>query len=379
MGVPLAALTSPRFPVRTYLLPVPARSRVCRSNLHQRGVLLAALVRGVRASGVELAARRKVYQVGRGARDRAELLLLPSEGRHSIEEADRVRVTRMVEELLHVPELDDAPGVSRGYPIGQLGGQGKVVGDEDHGEAVLVFEVPQHLDNGPLGQHVQRGGGFVQDQNARVQQEAERDHDPLAHPAGELVREGPEHPIRIQLYHLQTLRGPLREGAALEGPIRLAVVLCGVGEVISDTHHGIKRVEGRLEDHRALPPAEAPERLIVEARQIQYLFRGGAEDDLAAGDRGILRQQTHQGEPECRLARAALAYKGQALVISQVEAHPAYRLHLAPIRRVADLQVTYAQNLVAALHPLRTPVAGAGRRPPRASGSWPRDRAETTL
>src|SRR5829696_9519215 len=108
MGVPLTALTSPRFPVGTHLLPVPASGCLCQSHLHQRGVLLAAFVRGVRTSGVELAARRHVYQVGRGARDRAQLLLSPGEGRHGIEKTDRVRVARVVEELLDGPELDDA-------------------------------------------------------------------------------------------------------------------------------------------------------------------------------------------------------------------------------------------------------------------------------
>src|SRR5215203_7035890 len=120
MGVPLAALTSPRFPVGTHLLPVPARGRLCRSHLHQRRILLAALVRGVRASRVELATRREVYQVGRRARDRAELLMLPGERRHGIEKADGVRVARVVEELLDFPELDDAAGVSSGHPVGQL-------------------------------------------------------------------------------------------------------------------------------------------------------------------------------------------------------------------------------------------------------------------
>src|SRR5919107_1304375 len=122
-----------------------------------------------------------------------------------------------------------------------------------------------------------------------------------------------------------------------------------------------------------------PESLIVERRQIQGLIRRGAEDDLAAGDRRVLRQQTHQGEPEGRLARAALAYKGQALIIPEIEANPAHRPYQAPARRVTYLQVTYAQNVFAAFHPLKTPVAAAGRRPPRVSGSWPRGQAETVL
>src|SRR5918997_3370709 len=136
-------LTSPRFPIGTYLLPVPARCRLCRGHLYQRRVLLAAFIRGVRASRVKLAARREVYQVGGRAWDRAQLLLSPCQGRHSIEKADSVRVARVVEDLLDLPQLDYAAGVSRGHPVSQLGGQRQVVGDEDHGEAVLLLQSPQ--------------------------------------------------------------------------------------------------------------------------------------------------------------------------------------------------------------------------------------------
>src|SRR5215211_7028249 len=355
MGVSPMTLTAPRFPIRGNLLPVPARRRLSGGDLDHRRVLLTALFRGVGTSRVELAARREVYQIRRGAWDRAQLLLLPDQRGHRIEKADRVRVARVVEDPLDLPELDDAAGVSRGHPVSQLGGQRKVVGDEDHGEAVLVFQGPQHLDYGPLGQHVERGGWFVQYQNLRVQKEAERDHDPLAHAAGELVREGSEHPVRIQLHHLQALRGSFREGTALERPVGLAVVLCGVGKVVADAHYRVECVQGRREHHRALTPAEAPEILVVEGRQVQRLFRGGTEDDLAPCDRGVLRQQTHQGEPEGRLARAALAYEGQALVIPEVETDPAHRPYQAPARRVAYLQVTYAQNILAAFHPSSLP------------------------
>src|SRR5215208_421778 len=379
MGVSPMTLTAPRFPIRGNLLPVPARRRLSGSDLDHRRVLLTALFRGVRTSRMELAARREFYQVRGRAWDRAQLLLFPDQSGHRIEKADRVRVARVVEDPLDLPELDDAAGISRGHPFSQLGGQRQVVGDEDHGEAVVVFEGPQHLDYGSLRQHIERGGWLVQYQNPRIQKEAERDHDPLAHTTGELVRERPQHPVRIQLHHLQALRGSFREGTALEGPVGLAVVLCGVGEVVADAHYRVERVEGRLEHHRALTPAEAPEILVVEGGQLHRLFRDGMEDDLAPGDRGVLRQQTHQGEPEGRLARAALAYEGQTLVIPEVEANPAHRSHQSPARRVAYLQITHAQNVVAAFHPLKTPAAAAGRRPPRANGSLPQGRVETGL
>src|SRR5215210_2163940 len=178
-------------------------------------------------------------------------------------------MARLVEDLLHVPQLDDASCVSRCLPVGQLRGQREVVGDEDHGEPEIFLQLPQNLDDGPLRQHVQSRSRFVEDQDPRVQKEAECDHDPLAHAAGELVREGPENALRVELHELQTLGGPLGEDTALEGTVRAAVVPGRVRKVVADAHHRVERVQGRLEDHRALPPAEAPERLVVEGREIQ--------------------------------------------------------------------------------------------------------------
>src|SRR5215218_3220811 len=105
MGVPPMTLTSPRFPVRGDLLPVPARRRLSGGDLGHRRVLLPAFFSGVRASRVELAARREFYQVRGGTRDRAQLLLFPCEGRHRIQEPDRIGMARLVEDLLHIPEL----------------------------------------------------------------------------------------------------------------------------------------------------------------------------------------------------------------------------------------------------------------------------------
>src|SRR5215213_9501670 len=118
------ALTSPSFPVGTYLLPVPARSRLPWSNFDERRVLLPAFVGGVRAPRVELAAGGEVYQVRRGPWDRAQLLLFPCEGGHRVQEADRIGMARVVEDLLDVPELHDASCVGRGHSVCQFRGQG---------------------------------------------------------------------------------------------------------------------------------------------------------------------------------------------------------------------------------------------------------------
>ena len=53
---------------------------------------------------------------------------------------------------------------------------------------VLALQLGEQVHDLGLHGHVERGGRLVGDQHLRVQRERHRDHDALAHAAGELVR-----------------------------------------------------------------------------------------------------------------------------------------------------------------------------------------------
>ncbi len=73
-------------------------------------------------------------------------------------------------------------------PVGHLGDDAHVVGDEDHGHAHLVLQQSDQRQYLCLDGDVERGRGLVGDEQARLARERHRDHDPLPHAAGQLVR-----------------------------------------------------------------------------------------------------------------------------------------------------------------------------------------------
>src|SRR5690606_35331939 len=62
------------------------------------------------------------------------------------------------------------------------------VGDQDEGRPVLLLDPLQQVHEVGLGEHVQGGGGLVQDHEIRFRCQGHGDGDPLPHPAAQLER-----------------------------------------------------------------------------------------------------------------------------------------------------------------------------------------------
>ena len=98
--------------------------------------------------------------------------------------------------------LDHVAAVHDDDPVGHLGHHGHVVGDEQHRHAVLALEpVDQGQDLG-LNRHVERRGGLVGDEQARLAGHRHGDDHALAHAAGQLVRILVEPPLGLRDAHL---------------------------------------------------------------------------------------------------------------------------------------------------------------------------------
>src|SRR6516165_7724352 len=80
---------------------------------------------------------------------------------------------------------------------GRLGNYAHVMGDDDEPHARLVLEAAQQIEDLGLDGDVERCRRLVGDQELRLAGERHGDHDALAHPARELMREGREAPRRI--------------------------------------------------------------------------------------------------------------------------------------------------------------------------------------
>jgi hypothetical protein len=201
--------------------------------------------------------------------------------------------------------LDYFPGVHHRDLIGDLCHHRQAVGDQHDAHALLLLQPDQQVQHLRLDRHVQRGGGFIRDQQLRVVGDAQGDHRPLAHAAGEFMRKRPRPAGRIgDADALQECRYSVLRGACGQA----AMGVDGFGDLVADAVHRVQAAQRVLEHHRHAIAAQAAQRWFVQARQILAL-----EPDVAAGDTGGWWQQAHHGQAGQRLAGAAFADDGQSL------------------------------------------------------------------
>ncbi len=55
--------------------------------------------------------------------------------------------------------------------------------DDHHGDPQVTVEIPKGLHEVELGDQVERGRRFIQDEHLRIEQQAHRDDRPLLHPS----------------------------------------------------------------------------------------------------------------------------------------------------------------------------------------------------
>jgi len=105
------------------------------------------------------------------------------------EERLRVGVLRVCVQLQAVGQLHRAAQVHDHHAAGNILDHGKVVGDEEVGQAHLPLQVLQQIDHLRLDGHVQRRDRLVAHDESGLDHEAPGDADALALAAGELMGE----------------------------------------------------------------------------------------------------------------------------------------------------------------------------------------------
>ncbi len=268
--------------------------------------LLHALVEGVRAAWPELAAGRGADERGRRALDRVQPLLPgPVESRDRSEQAPRIRHLRVVEERPRRRPFDDPARVHDEDLVRDVGDDPEVVRDQDHRRVELVFEPVDELEDLRLDRHVERGRRLVGDQHVGVAGERHRDHRPLPHPAGELVRVVLHARVGVGDPDLpeQVDRAPPR--LPLVGPL---VDLDRLADLRPDGIDGVQRGHRILEDHRHLVAADFLQLVLVHLEHVAALVE---HLSLEAGV-PVARQaeQRHRGHA---LAGARLAHDPEHL------------------------------------------------------------------
>src|SRR6478736_1296101 len=251
----------------------PALDPTTPGTLEVDGVLGGAHVHRLRAAGVEPAAVRWLDEVGWRPRDEVE----PG-GRQRDRRAQQgagVGVLRVLEHLGHAALLHDPPGVHHRDAVTGLGDDAHVVGDQQQGGLEVAAQVVEDLHDLGLDQDVESRRRLVRHHERRPQHEGQRDHQPLPHPARELVGVGPVARRR-------------------------------------DPHEGVQAGQRLLEDHPELATPQLVGGLLVEREDVS-----APEQHLPVA-LGALGQEPHQAAAERRLAASGLPDQAQGLARGEV-------------------------------------------------------------
>ena len=275
-----------------------------------------------------------------------------AEPRHRAQQPLRIGMPRRPEQLPHRGLLHLLAGIHDHHPLGDLGDDAEVMGDEHDGRADPVLQVAHELEDLRLDGHVERRRRLVGDQQLRVAGQRDGDHHPLAHAARELVRILPHPPPRLrdadQGQHLDRLGLGVLGGEPLVQPQRLA-------DLPADVQHRVERGHRLLEDHADLVAADVPHLRLREGQQVLAL-EADRPGDLARR----LRDEPQDGHGGHGLAAAALAHDGQRLAGRDLEGHAIDRA-VDPVRRAEmGLQVLDFEQCHGSRASL--PCAGRARR-----------------
>ena len=100
----------------------------------------------------------------------------------------QVSITTAFNYLIFICDLHYPPKVHHCYDIGEMLDDGEVMSYEKKAQAQFFLEVGKQVENLRLYRNIKCADGFVTDYKVRLTHQCAGDTDPLALPAGELVR-----------------------------------------------------------------------------------------------------------------------------------------------------------------------------------------------
>ena len=114
------------------------------------------------------------------------------------EERAGIRVARRTQDLRHRPGLDDRAPVHDAQVVAELGDEAEMMPDEDDRAGETASQLLEERHDLRFHRRIERRGRLVGEQEIGPDEQRHRDHHPLAHAAGELVRIGGEAQGRIR-------------------------------------------------------------------------------------------------------------------------------------------------------------------------------------
>jgi hypothetical protein len=204
-------------------------------------------------------------------------------------------LSRLGEYPFHRALLDDSAGAHHGDLIGNHLDEGKIVGDEEVGDAELSLKILHEIEH--LGSYRDVEGGYrlVTHDHLRSECQCSRDGDALKLPARQLRRVAVEDTAG-QTNALEEISCPMQALASRHAEVHEE----GLGHGVSDRYPWVEGAEGILEDHLG-PSPKRPKLGAIERVHIATF-----EADLTA----VGFHQPQDDPPDGRLASARLAHQG---------------------------------------------------------------------
>jgi len=185
--------------------------------------------------------------------------------RHSREQIAGIFHRRRAQNAVERSGLDQPPLTHHCHAVGDFGDHAHVMGDEEHGGAVIALQIADQRQNLLLRGHVQRSGRLVGDQKFRFQHQRHRDHDALALAARQPVRIGGENALDLRqanlLHHVEDAPAP-------RSRVEIGMSAQHLVDLATDRHHRIERRHRLLKDHRHGGGAQLPQAAIAGAEKL---------------------------------------------------------------------------------------------------------------
>jgi len=245
-------------------------------------------------------------------------------------------VQRVLHHLLHRADFGDTAGIHHRDAVAGFGDHPHVVGYQHHRGAVIAPEALDQRDDLGLHRNVERGGRFVGDDQFRLGADRQRDHDALAHAAGEFVRIGVDALVgRWNADFRQKVDRALARGLFRQ----IGMGPDGLDQLIADPVQRVEAGERVLENHSdplAPDPAHLFRRQIVDpqARQI---------DRTAADAPGRIDQTDHRKSGD-GFSGAGFADHPQHLALGDVEGNSVEGAQRGAAGDELHLKVAHGEN-----------------------------------
>ena len=241
-----------------------------------------------------------------------------------------IGVERVAVQLLRAGDLHDLAQIHDGHTVRDVLDHGKIVGHEQVGQAHLLLQADQHVDDLCLNGNVQRRDGLVHHEELGLHGQGTGNADALALAAGELVDEA----VGVLLVQAHFFQQAVNFLGALGLVLIQVVDIHALGDDIADGHAGVQGSVRVLEDHLSLP-------LIGEQLTA---FQGvnvlAPVEHLSIG----LVVHAQAGAAAGGLAAAGLAHQAQRLALTDAERNVVHRVQGAAMAeievffQVADFQ-----------------------------------------